>query len=81
MRDDDTPCCSAEQQAWLELIKAIRTHMAKHVDKKPKVALTTLGGLIELTSYLMQLHVAASSFDEACEAKRAKHKKRIQSCE
>lgn len=81
MHDNDSPCCSSEQEAWLELIKGIRSHLSKHVSKKPQLPLSSIGGLIELTSYLIQLHASASSFDETCQAIKARQLKRQRACE
>lgn len=79
MHDDNTPCISAEQTAWIDLVNALRSHIVKCTDKKSKISLNMLGGLVELTSFAMQLHILASSFDEACESNKAKHKRRIRS--
>ncbi|RJQ26404.1 hypothetical protein C4577_03570 [Candidatus Parcubacteria bacterium] len=81
MHDNDNPCCSSEQQAWIDLVQGLRSHLAKHINKKPQISLTGIGGLIELTSYLIQLHANASAFDETCQAVKARQLKRQRLCE
>ncbi len=81
MHDNDTPCCSAEQSAWIDLVKGFRSHIVRSVDKKARLSLNVLSGFAELTSHLMYLHILANSFDDKCEAMKAKQRKKAQSFE
>ena len=76
MHDNDSPICSTSQSMWVEVCDKFRRHIIKNMSKKPGLDLKTLGGLIELSSQVMQLEVWANAFDEVCESKKAIHQRK-----
>lgn len=78
MHDNDIPCCSAEQTAWLNVVDALRRHIIKNTNKKPGLDVKILSELVDISSQVMQLHVWANSFDEMCLAKKAREKRKIE---
>jgi hypothetical protein len=76
MHDNDKSCCSADQQAWIDVVDGMRNHLCKML-KKSKMSVPMFGALTELTCNVMHLHVFANSFDESCQAQKEQQKKRI----
>ena len=64
MHDDDTPTDSADQDAWLELARAVRVRLAGQVDLIPAMQPCEVQQFVETCRAALNLEIEAATRDK-----------------